>query len=168
MKAQSVFEYRFETSNRLSSVSEDNDVLLWVFHVDKTPPHIGISCEGMFFSLKSNGKDFSKCIVANQVVENKNIKCIKVKLRYTIKSKELGNVFDAFTYAISSEISCLSPVKLVLGMPSDIMRLADLLKELDRRELIDGWVSKNVKNNELGILLYGAAEIDARLNQLHA
>ena len=59
-------------------------------------------------------------------------------------------------------------MKLVLGMPSDIMRLADLLKELDRRELIDGWVSKNVKNNELGILLYGAAEIDARLNQLHA
>lgn len=168
MKAQSVFEYCFESSNRLSSVSEENDVLLWVFHVDKAPPHIGISCGGMFFSLKSNGKDFSKCIVTNQVVDNKMIKCIKVKLRFTKNIKEVGKVFDTFSYAMSSEKSCLSPVKIVLGMPNEIMRLADLLKELDRRELIEGWVSKNVNNNELGILNYGAAEIDARLNQLHA
>ncbi|MEJ6590194.1 MAG: hypothetical protein QNL43_10390 [Crocinitomicaceae bacterium] len=167
MKAVSVFEYSFEPTVELSSVSEENDVLLWIFHVDKRPPHIGISSRGMFFSLKSNGKDVSKCIVVNEVVDNKSIKCVKVKLRFNISLTQILGTFDSFTYAMSSDNSCLSPIKIVLEMPSYIMKLADLLKELERRNKIEGWVSKNVKKKELGILKYSLTDIDARLNQLH-
>ena len=58
MKEQLEYEFRFENLSRLESISETNDVLIWIFHADKIPPHIGISSQGFFFSLKSNGKDF--------------------------------------------------------------------------------------------------------------
>ena len=38
-------------------LAPEQGLFLWVFHADKIPPHIGISLDGCFFSLKSSGVD---------------------------------------------------------------------------------------------------------------
>ena len=81
MKEQLKYEFRFQNLPRLASISEVDDVLIWIFHVDKIPPHIGISSQGVFFSLKSNGKDSIGTSYVNQISINKGIKLLKIKLR---------------------------------------------------------------------------------------
>ena len=91
------YEYKFQSKHQLNDVSDDSDQLIWLFHVDKIPPHIGISSQGVFFSLKSNGQDEISTYKVNQIVENKSIKLIKVKLRCVLSSSALKEVFANYT-----------------------------------------------------------------------
>ncbi|MBG38497.1 MAG: hypothetical protein CL857_01105 [Cryomorphaceae bacterium] len=168
MKEQLKYEFRFDHLPNLSSISEDNDVLIWIFHVDKIPPHIGISSEGVFFSLKSNGKDRLPTNNVNQISINKGIKILKVKLRFELGVSDIEGVYKDYTCAISAECSCLSPIKKALSMPEKVMKLSDLLNELLERDLIEGWYSNNVSYEEAGIRAYDIFEINARLKKLHA
>ena len=70
MKERLKYEFRFDNLSRLASISEENDVLIWIFHIDKIPPHIGISSQGVFFSLKSNGKDLLETSPFQSIDEN--------------------------------------------------------------------------------------------------
>ena len=168
MKERLKYEFRFDNLSRLASISEENDVLIWIFHIDKIPPHIGISSQGVFFSLKSNGKDLLETRYVNQVCNNKEIKMLKVKLRFNISSGYIERVYQEYTSATSAECSCLSPIKKALNMPKEVMKLSDLLKVLKERDLITGWHSTNVSEQEAGIRAYDLFDIDARLNKLHA
>ena len=51
-----------------------NRLILWVLHADKIPPHIGLSKNDQFYSLKVSGKD-EGLPVRNvlQIIEKKNI-----------------------------------------------------------------------------------------------
>mgnify|MGYP004027666637 CR=1 FL=1 len=167
MKERLKYEFRFDGLPRLSSISEVSDVLIWILHVDKIPPHIGISSQGIYFSLKSNGKDFLESIYVNQVSVNKGIKLIKVKLRFNLINSDIEHVYDGYSRATSAECSCLSPINKVLEMPKEVMKLSDLLKELEERDLIEGWYSTNVSDQEAGIRAYDLFEINARLNKLN-
>ena len=168
MKEQLKYEFRFDHLPNLPSISEDNDVLIWIFHTDKIPPHIGVSSEGVFFSLKNNGKDCLPTNFVNQICDNKDIKIIKVKLRFMLSMSDIEGVYKDYTCAISAECSCLSPIKKALSMPEKVMKLSDLLNELMKRDLIAGWHSKNVPDEEAGIRAYDVVEINARLKKLHA
>ena len=53
----------FEFENVLDLNSESalkEGFFLWIWHADKIPPHIGCSINGVYFSLKVNGKDDKK------------------------------------------------------------------------------------------------------------
>jgi hypothetical protein len=53
-------------------------------------------------------------------------------------------------------------------MPEEVMKLSDLLKVLKERDLIAGWHTLNVSDQEAGILSYELFDINQRLNKLHA
>ena len=55
-----------------------------------------------------------------------------------------------------------------MRMPKEVMKLSDLLKVLKERDLITGWHSTNVSEQEAGIRAYDLFDINARLNKLHA
>ena len=168
MKERLKYEFRFKDLPRLASISEVNDVLIWIFHIDKIPPHIGISSQGVFFSLKSNGKDNIAASYVNQISVNKDIKLLKVKLRFNINSSYIERIYEDYTCATSAECSCLSPIKKALNMPQKVMKLSGLLKVLKERDLIVGWHSLNVSDQQAGILYYDLFDINERLNNLHA
>ena len=168
MKERLKYEFRFKDLPRLASISEVNDVLIWIFHIDKIPPHIGISSQGVFFSLKSNGKDNIAASYVNQISVNKDIKLLKVKLRFNINSSYIERIYEDYTCATSAECSCLSPIKKALNMPQKVMKLSGLLKVLKERDLIVGWHSLNLSDQQAGILYYDLFDINERLNKLHA
>lgn len=162
------FDYKFTKVNHLSSVSDEEDLLIWVFHVDKTPPHIGISTQGIFFSLKSNGQDKIPVDKVSYMVKNKNIKLIKLKLNIRLSVALVEHVFNSFTSATSARCSCLSPIKKVLDVPNEIPKLSDLLIYLDGAKKISGWSAQNVSVEEAGIKSYAVSDIEKRLNFLNA
>jgi hypothetical protein len=162
------FDYKFTKVNHLSSVSDEEDLLIWVFHVDKTPPHIGISTQGVFFSLKSNGQDKIPVDKVSYMVKNKNIKLIKLKLNIRLSVALVEHVFNSFTSATSARCSCLSPIKKVLDVPNEIPKLSDLLIYLDGAKKISGWSAQNVSVEEAGIKSYAVSDIEKRLNFLNA
>ena len=162
------FDYKFTKVNHLSSVSDEEDLLIWVFHVDKTPPHIGISTHGVFFSLKSNGQDKIPVDKVSYMVKNKNIKLIKLKLNIRLSVALVEHVFNSFTSATSARCSCLSPIKKVLDVPNEIPKLSDLLIYLDGAKKISGWSAQNVSVEEAGIKSYAVSDIEKRLNFLNA
>ena len=167
MKERLKYEFRFKNLPRLASISEVNDVLIWIFHIDKIPPHIGISSQGVFFSLKSNGKDSIETNYVNQISVNKGIKLLKVKLMFSISSGYIERIYEDYTCATSAECSCLSPIKKALNMPKEVTKLSDLLKVLKERDLIAGWHSLNVSVQQAGVLSYDLFDINERLNKLH-
>ena len=162
------FDYKFTKVNHLSSVSDEEDLLIWVFHVDKTPPHIGISTQGIFFSLKSNGQDKIPVSKVSYMVKNKRIKLIKLKLNIRLSVALVEHVFNSFTSATSARCSCLSPIKKVLDVPNEIPKLSDLLIYLDGAKKISGWSAQNVSVEEAGIKSYALSDIEKRLNFLNA
>jgi len=162
------FDFTFEKFRKSETISPESDVLLWMFHVDKIPPHVGISQNDLFFSLKSNGRDEIPVSKLIQIIENKGIKCIILNLKYTSNLHDLKDVFSGYDRAVSSKISCLTPIKEVLRIPDDVRKLSDLLSYLNDLNLIEEFSCFNVTYEELGILKYDVSEIDNRLNLLHA
>ena len=162
------FDFTFEKFRRSNTISPNSDALLWVFHVDKIPPHVGLSQDDVFFSLKTNGRDELPVEVLAQIVKNKRIKCIILNIKFNLNLQNTRDVFSRYDRAISSKISCLTPIKEVLKVPGTIQKLSDLLNHLEDLNLIQEICYFNVTNEELGILKYDVSEIDNRLNLLHA
>lgn len=162
------FDFTFEKFRKSETISPESDVLLWMFHVDKIPPHVGISQNDMFFSLKSNGRDEIPVDNLIQIVKSKHIKCIVLNIKYTLDLQNIKGVFSRYDRATSSKISCLTPIKEVLRIPAEVRKLSDLLSFLNDLNFIQEIYCFNVTNNELGILKYDVSEIDNRLNLLHA
>jgi hypothetical protein len=109
---------------------------LWVINSNKTPPHIGVSSENLFFSLKANGKDFE--LSAQQVFQKlieKNVELIMFQLKEKITSSVLSSIYSNYSCAIPSKISCLTPILEVLAINERIL-LPQLLSYLEDQNLI--------------------------------
>jgi hypothetical protein len=143
---------------------------LWIFHAHKIPPHIGISSNGIFFSLKANGKDervnFQKVL---NIIHTKKIATLFVEFTGNqIETIEIEDVFKRFSKAITGESTCLTPVvECVLSEPRDLI-LKELLKLLVEKKYMGTVFSLHLDENYRGIPDYSREEIANRINALHA
>jgi hypothetical protein len=165
---KSRFDFTFGHLTPLTTYKASNDLSLWIFHIDKTPPHVGLSVGEMFFSLKSNGRDEVPTIKLVQTVEKKRIKCIVLNLRFSIGLGEVRRIFYSYDRAVSAKMSCLAPIKHVLNVSENVLKLSELLSYLNDKNMMKEYHGFNVTESELGILSYGPEDIDKRLNLLHA
>ncbi len=163
-----MFDYSFNHLDFFQKYKSGDGLSLWIFHVDKIPPHVGISQDGIFYSLKSNGKDFLLEEHVIQLIKNKSIKSVILNLKFNSNKALIQDVFNQYERAFSAEVSCLTPVKKILNLQNDIPKLSSLLSELENRNMIKGYSTFNVTKSECGILNYEVADIDRRLKFLHA
>ncbi len=163
----SKFDFTFNHLKIISEFNENDGVWLWIFHVDKVPPHVGISQGNFFFSLKSNGKDEIPVNKVLEIIKNKEIKSVLLNLNYNIKTVGIHKAFAQYDKAENIRTSCLAPIKNVLNAPEKILKLSDLLSFLNHNNAIAGYRHFNVNKNKLGILKYGVEDIERRLNILH-
>ena len=141
---------------------------LWIFHIDKVPPHVGLSVGDMFFSLKSNGRDEIPIIKLIQLIDKKEIKSVVLNLRVNIFLSEVRRVFSLYDRAFSVKTSCLAPIKEVLNISDNVTKLSELLSHLNDNNILSEYHGFNVTESELGILSYGPEDIEKRFNRLHA
>ena len=139
---------------------------IWVWHADKIPPHIGISTEGKYFSLKSNGKDEAVDVAkTSELVERKNIKTLLFELQDQLKIEEIASVFETYSTTSTNETTCLKPLKSILNIP-DARMLKDLLAELKAIGRIANVIGFNIDESFKGIQDYKVEDIHNRLRKL--
>ncbi|MGB0915625.1 MAG: hypothetical protein ACPGVI_06105 [Crocinitomicaceae bacterium] len=140
--------------------------LLWVLHADKIPPHIGVSIDGDFYSLKANGKDEGVSINGLlEIVNRRKIATLCFELNSELSQSSLVAEFDKFEKTIPNEITCLRPIKNVL-MKEHAAKLIELLHMLDEDGQIGAVMGININADFHGIQDYNVDAIHARLKQL--
>lgn len=143
-----------------------NSALLWVLHADKIPPHIGLSYNGLFYSLKANGKDEGVSIESLiEIVNRRRISTLCFELNSSVESDSIIKEFRRFDRTIPNEITCLIPIKNVLNHKS-ASKLIELLKLLEENDEIERAMGLNIEKDFGGIQDYDVAAIHARLKNL--
>jgi hypothetical protein len=160
---------KYKISNVLNAEEHSIDeqkCLLWVWHADKIPPHLGLSIEGKYFSLKANGKDFMAEIDSvKQIISRKEIKTLCFELKSTLNVQDIADSFNKYESTIPFEITCLKPIQEVLNSYFS-KQLIDLLVDLDDKNQIQRVFGYNILEGFDSISEYTTDDIHARLKQL--
>lgn len=162
--------YSFEVSTvkplRLSDV--EYGIFLWILHADKIPPHIGISKNGFYYSLKVSGKDehFSvEKLIA--LLNRKKIASLVIKSsENSIRVQQLAEVFDKYQSIENDKHTCLTPIsEIYFSEPKDLI-LSELLNLLNEAGVLEEIYGINLPTSYGGILYYERNDIQNRLNHL--
>ena len=161
-------EYKFQHIHALNDESIlGSGLFLCILHADKIPPHIGISMDGKYFSLKAKGKDEAIPVTeVLKVVYKRAIKTLFVRLDVNVTIEQVKEVFSGFERTIVRETSCLSPIKDVLKVQGSVQKLSDLLGYLDLNRLSSEVFGVFIYESFKGIPYYEVEDIDKRLESL--
>jgi RNase H-fold protein (predicted Holliday junction resolvase) len=163
-----MFDFVFDTIHFQEKIVQLNGVHLWILHADKIPPHIGISVNNTYFSLKAKGKDEAIAIQSIlQVIDKKKISTILVQLKVDLKKEDLNKEYANFERAFGLETSCLVPIKNCLEAPKSIQKLSDLLHFLQEQHLLLSVFGLHLTNEYKGIKSYSIDEIQQRIEKLN-
>jgi hypothetical protein len=151
-----------------SEIKEDQ-LTIWVLHADKKPPHIGISIESKFFSLKINGKDENLPIASLiQLIHKKQIPTLRIQLNLDETFVNVGSVFSNYGSKIKTPETCLSPItELLLPTYKDLI-LIELLDELKEKNQIETISSFYLPEDYRGIPEYTRETIKNRLHAIQS
>jgi hypothetical protein len=152
---------------QVSSKVEFNNLTIWVLHADKTPPHIGISCENAFFSLKINGKD--ECLAVKSLlttIKKKQIPTLAIELKIPHTSQGVHTIFRKFGSRINDNETCLSPIVQLLTPHLKDLILIELLNELEQNHQINAVYGVCLPKEYIGIPSYTRETIQQRIHAI--
>ena len=139
---------------------------MWVFHADKIPPHIGISLDGYFFSLKSSGVDIDlETSQVLRIIRNKRIPSFLIELSQKAISRHPKEVYETYSKVQAGVDTCLAPIKVILGIKNST-KLSELLIQLKEDGNIKRVFGCNSAQKLRGIKTYSTADITNRLLHL--
>ena len=144
---------------------DQHGTYIWVIHADKIPPHLGISSDGMFFSLKVTGVDFD--LPADRLLKTLDRKWIPLLIIETdsISVKDLRIVYSHYESAKDGGNTCLSPIKELFDLEK-VNTIHELLKELKGKSKVKGVYGKNLPCHYKGIPEYELDAVNERLRKL--
>jgi hypothetical protein len=158
-------DWLLEKYLNVHTVFNSNELTIWVLHADKTPPHIGISIEESFYSLKINGKDDGLAIpTLLQLMEKKEIPSLAITLNIPMSHEQVKSVFLSFGSKIGVYQTCLSPITKLLTPQLNDLILIELLSELDKKEQIKCVYGFNLPHGYVGIPNYTRETIQQRIH----
>lgn len=150
----------------LQEVDFANSYVLWVIHADKIPPHIGISAENRFFSLKSNGKDENlKIDRIESVLRKKSIPVLLYSIKKEAVTEAPTDVFSKYQKTISGKITCLEPLKAIFDDKQATI-VKELLRNLESKDLIMDCFGWQLPTGFVEIPDYDITDIHQRLINL--
>ena len=141
--------------------------ILWVWHADKVPPHIGISYQSKYMSLKATGKD--EQIEVDGVVSllaKKNISTLGFELSIKSSIEKIEKVYSKYSTTVPNDVTCLHPIKEVLGI-LEVSKLKELLSVLNDNGSIRKVIGFNIDDSFEGIVDYNIDDIHSRLTMLN-
>ena len=156
-------DFKLESVKKFQLPKVLKGVVVWVLHADKKPPHIGLSVDGCFFSLKARGKDVD--IPIKNVVSLMNLKktpFICFCLKDYISKNDVSSSFQFFHNTIPYKVTCLEPIKKILKEHNST-KLVELLFYLHQKERIENIYGLNLPKDFNGIKDYNLDDINKRL-----
>ncbi|MFY7943654.1 MAG: hypothetical protein ACOVNZ_03695 [Crocinitomicaceae bacterium] len=164
---QSKCDFQFDFIELSLDHADYSASFLWILHADKIPPHIGISKEESFFSLKVNGKDENlpvEKLIA--LIQLKRIPTILIPLKHHLSIDEIALKYKQFDRAVNLKSTCLTPIKELLFPNEEIHRLKDLLEIICENGQLNCVFGLNLSSTYEGIPFYTTDEIQNRLEKL--
>lgn len=130
-------EYIFsEIQEAATQPLTEKNCVLWILHANKVPPHIGISVDAHYFSLKANGRDFDLPITyVIELIHKKQIETVCIELFKELTIEDAKRAFTNYSETIPNQITCLDPIKDLLECRS-ANQLSDLLSILKEKNQI--------------------------------
>lgn len=139
---------------------------LWIWHADKIPPHVGISVNGNYFSLKFNGKDDGiPTEITSKIIQKKEIPSLLIELKNDIQLDEIQSIFNRYEATESNKTTCLTPL-IKLFDNQNVSKLNDLLLFLSERQIIGSVLGAFLPENYSCIPCYSVEQIHQRLKKL--
>ena len=163
-----MFDFIFDSIQFQEKIEQLHGVHLWILHADKIPPHIGISVDEHYFSLKAKGKDESVAIKSMlQVIDKKKISTVLIQLKSNLTFDQVRIEYSKFERAFGLETSCLVPIKNCLNAPKNIQKLSELLHFLQDENQLLSVFGLHLINEYKGIKSYSIDEIQQRIEKLN-
>lgn len=163
----SKFEVDWENTEILDKETVSlNGTLLWIFNADRIPPHLGLSSNGAYYSLKVNGKDES--VPVDRIVdliERKGISTLIFELA-PIEEEYVGEVFAKYEKARSGEVTCLDPIKDLFKIEGKTVH--DIIAILMEDDKVIRVAGVNLSDAYNGIPYYTLEDIYDYLNALES
>jgi hypothetical protein len=163
-----MYSFLIKETDRSGKIEDFNQgCKLWVWHADKIPPHIGISLDGAYYSLKVKGKDLGISVLRLlDLIKKKGCATLIFELDIHLTRDQADDVFSNYEKASTSVATCLTPIKDLMHCGEEVEKLADLLHILSQKDVLGKVFSLNLKDNYQGIPAYSKKEIENRLNEL--
>lgn len=164
------FKIDYKNINHICSISEfPNHIgLLYIFHANKIPPHIGLSKDNKFFSLKAKGVDLGlDSFKINHIILKKQIPTLIVALNGVSTDQNLLNeIFSSYGEGLQSGKTCLNPIDQVLFNHIKHEKIGDLLKTLFENKMNLIFYGVNLPESFKGIFNYSKNDIEKRIFEL--
>lgn len=161
-----MYSYLFEQYTVDNPKLNFDNLVLWIIHSDKTPPHVGISKNYKFYSLKATGRDFgllTKDTLA--LLKRKKIEVITLELKNKVHLKDIEVLFSNYSQVIPKKVSCISPILQCLNIDKPIL-LYDLLKYLASHNLISEVSVYNFQRETLALGIYDDKDVALEIEKL--
>jgi len=150
----------------LRNLDFDKKVLIWVIHADKIPPHLGVSHNNLFYSLKANGKDMHLPVEKlTQVLSKKSIVTVFIEVEVLQLKLPLKDVFERYESTIVGQVTCLQPIKEAFNV-DQASWVKELISELDKKDAIVSSFGWNLPDDFERIPDYSPEDIHKRLTEL--
>lgn len=140
-----------------------NSRYLWIWNPQSIPPHMGLSVEGCYFSLKANGVDLgSNLSDLIEIISRKKISVLLIELDAQFTVEDCRSIFSNFEKTIAHEVTCLNPIKSVFNTQTP-NKLSELLEELHFSGVIRRKIGLNINEPSIELPEYSIEDIHAHL-----
>lgn len=158
----------FESEALISERRLASGLFLCVLHANKVPPHLGLISNGLFYSLKANGKDEGVSINnLLQIIHRRNIATLFFELNQHLTNEfEVVSCFENLPTTISENQTCLTPIKTLLKAPCSTAHIGDLMKYLEQSKLVLARITLHLPKDFSGIPYYTLSDITKRIELL--
>jgi hypothetical protein len=141
-------------------------VYIWAFHVDKIPPHVGISFYGKYFSLKAFEVDMELEVeIIHKVTIRKKIPTYIIPLNNVKDVKSFKEEFQKFGNQIQEGESCMTPILSFLEYSSSLL-LEELIALLIRDKKVEKIFGINLPEHFSGLSVYNEQDVQNHIQKL--
>ncbi|MBU2018357.1 MAG: hypothetical protein KJ941_01815 [Bacteroidetes bacterium] len=143
-------------------------MVLWIWNPHQKPPHIGLSIDKKYFSLRFNKLEHSVEIEhVTKKVTRSQIPLILIELNLTRSEKFIENTFSKYKSCYENECSCLLPILQSLKVEEEKFLLRDLLKLLQERNNIVRKFSINLPHHWSDIPVYSSQDVQENWKNIY-
>ncbi len=162
----------FKVSIDNSSELTNDEILLdgmylWIWQPQLTPPHLGLSSDGRYYSLQHEKIQLDQSVKhIVEAIERKNLSVFWVKIDGT--TPKIEAMFANYQSCVQNECSCIKPILDVFNIRQNKAILFDLLDSLNKKGRVKEIFHLNLPYDFNSINEYTRLDVENHLLKLQS